>query len=257
MTTDARFPLELERIIFLMALQNRLSDAPNLFSVARRVHDWLVPKAFEVVVLQHRQSYPIGFTKDKFQRYGKHVRHLLISSIPVGFDSASVYISFCPHVQNLALWTGHNPTEIEAIIKLPLTHLSVNIDRMGPLSPPLLHLFSMITHLDVVGSFFSWDECASLIHFPILTHLAIFRGSLPAIVPLILEQLPQIQVLIWRGNSPDEKLKESEFPESSSFDDERLVCIECEDCEDWLNGARGGQDMWRFAESLVESRREG
>ncbi|TFK63191.1 hypothetical protein BDN72DRAFT_964072, partial [Pluteus cervinus] len=180
---DPRLPPELERKIFLIALEIHGSkDVRNLLLIAKRVNDWLFPRVFEVVILDSERKFPIPFTFEKFERYGPHIRSLLLTSVGIGIqaqtDLATEYISCCPNVTNLSIRARFFDDDHlrDAISSLPLTRLSIHISSiLQGTSPQLFQLFANLTHLHLFSSFLTPDDQPQSLRlfFPSLTHIAL------------------------------------------------------------------------------------
>ncbi|TFK66899.1 hypothetical protein BDN72DRAFT_961424 [Pluteus cervinus] len=253
---DPILPPELERLIFIYALKNdlELEHVVNLLIIARRVHDWLIPSLFEVVVVYTGHHWPTRFNLEKFQKYGKHVRHLLLCSVTPG--EAAEFIPLCPNLTNLALWTGRYDTaQITAVMQLHLTRLSVEIRQLGIASPAQLTLFSTITHLDVGDVLTSVTHCQILIHFPVLTHVALVSASEISVLKWVLEQCKSIKVVVWVSGMDDDPYPVRLDTDSPRTADPRVVALACGYVKDWIDGAHGGLDMWKFADGIIAARR--
>ncbi|TFK61157.1 hypothetical protein BDN72DRAFT_963231 [Pluteus cervinus] len=212
---DPPLPPEIERLIFELALQAQIQDAANLFLVAHHVHEWLLPKAFEVVLVYNQRHFPTQFTTEKFRRYGKFIRHLCLAERQLAMydeDDPSVCpdgiisycLSFCPNLLTLAAWWGALDSRLDAnhLSQLPLTcvsidprtlfqELAVPISSLLTSRPPLSRipkeiriepLFSRITHFEILNeqtSIFSTQgqdqRLAFVLHFPNVTHVALYR----------------------------------------------------------------------------------
>ncbi|TFK64405.1 hypothetical protein BDN72DRAFT_901608 [Pluteus cervinus] len=223
-------PRELERTIFILASRADLSVAQNLLLVARRTFDWVIAES------------------TKLERYGKHVRHLLVAK----HDVASTFMELCPNVVNLAIWTGtpYTNKEITAVLDLKLTSLSIDLDglyRCPPGKASKFHtLFSCITHLDV-STVFPWNPHEVLIYFTALTHLAIPEERTYQVLEDCLACCKTVKVLVWLCECPH-KLRPA--------GDLRVVSVQCgrSYIMDWEDGARGREDMWSIAEAVATDR---
>ncbi|TFK64976.1 hypothetical protein BDN72DRAFT_846154 [Pluteus cervinus] len=136
-TQKPRFAYELEHLIFTQAASESVYCATNLMQVAKRVHGWVAPILYRVVVLDAREIVwpPINaFTPPSGQglietmtKYGKHLRHFLISGA-VSNNALAECLKLCPNIVDLALWdrTVH-PDVIRVCANLKLKRLSVNV----------------------------------------------------------------------------------------------------------------------------------
>ncbi|TFK66744.1 hypothetical protein BDN72DRAFT_899573 [Pluteus cervinus] len=239
-----RLPPELEYDIFILAFYNDSKNEKNLALVAKRVFDWLIPHRYHIVILSDSDegSYPIGFNEATYQRYGHHVRHLLIGVLRLG-----VYLHLFPNVVNLAFWVDYKPIHLPSLLQLPLTRLSADP------SPALFQVFSKLTHLDILSTA-SDDEISPVLYLPNLTHLCVLRSISQSFLEMFLdkERCPELRVaIVWSFGSGSAVLYEHQ---SLEVDDNRVVMVRCEPRHDWQIGARGGFDMWKFAEGVIASR---
>ncbi|TFK65783.1 hypothetical protein BDN72DRAFT_962280, partial [Pluteus cervinus] len=195
---DPIFPPEIEHLVFIHALaQQDLVTFPfNLLFVAKRVHHWLIPKIYETISVSpyEGKEYPIKWDRAKLEKYGRFARNLFIwASEP---DWRLLCLSSCPNVTNLSLWVNMNSDLVNAMSRLRLTHLSINLQAIRNLTPGLIESFSTITHLECHGLVES--DLGYIIHFTSLTHLTVprFSATNRPILPVLLGQFPKLQAII-------------------------------------------------------------
>ncbi|TFK65750.1 hypothetical protein BDN72DRAFT_900445 [Pluteus cervinus] len=136
--SDPIFPPELEQQIFAYAIQNQIEDMLNLFLVAKRVRDWLLPVAFETVVLDPHRQIPRPFDNlSLYERYGLYTHHILLNKPTTTTATPSrpfqrlhpvliECLGHCPNVINLALWWPLPRIRLMSLtIFSNLTHLSM------------------------------------------------------------------------------------------------------------------------------------
>ncbi|TFK73836.1 hypothetical protein BDN72DRAFT_956176, partial [Pluteus cervinus] len=185
-TMAEKLPAELGFLVFTMAFKSDPEHSLHLQLVAKRVHQWLIPFIYEVVIAHAERAWPpVELTHDNLPLYGRHVRHLLYRlSRGVSDSDIQSYITQCPNLQTLALWIlFRDPLQeaipfIEILTNLShLTELSINLNLFPPTpSESLSQVLSRITHLDVVNALFTWEHCKPLLLFPSLTHLSVPPG---------------------------------------------------------------------------------
>ncbi|TFK65728.1 hypothetical protein BDN72DRAFT_845182 [Pluteus cervinus] len=288
---DPRLPLELEKIIFTYALQNRIKDLPSLFLVARRISQWLAREAFKVVILS--ESYSSGFrvTLPRFKRYGKHIQSLLIDynlrpTTITGTTSPAclqdIYtlinecISCCPNLIRLGVWHRSSIAQMGSIMakSLPLTHLTLSphhlYNHFNILFPSTsncslltipLPLFQNITHLDLLGTPFTYanretQAVALSVQFPSVTHLSLgIVDSLDTTaLKLLFKSFIHLRILVlWLAGSHLSLIADRKLPPGMD-DDDRIVNLVCNRRNDWEAGARGSKDTWALAEQVVAKR---
>ncbi|TFK66114.1 hypothetical protein BDN72DRAFT_844739 [Pluteus cervinus] len=247
MTSSPRLQPELEYDIFVLAYQNDRKEAKNLALVAKRVFDWLIRHIFRVVVFSNTRSIPIRFNKTIYRRHGHHVRHLYLQS-----PDMQEHLDMFPNVVNLVFWIDHDLTHPSSLIQLPLTLLSTGSFEVTRL------LARKLIYLDLIATFgpHSTDDWASL-YLPQLTHLCVLYATPRSSVELFLDRkrCPELRMVISWDHA------DSEFPvlgelneDLAEMDDARVVAVKCYAQRDWEAGARGGMDMWRFAEGIIADR---
>ncbi|TFK66115.1 hypothetical protein BDN72DRAFT_844740 [Pluteus cervinus] len=249
MSSPPCLPPELEYHIFLLAFQVDHKEAKTLILIAKRVFDWLIPHVFNIVRLNWARPLPTKFNEPVYKRYGKHTRHLFIES------SGSEYLHLFPNVTDLAFWTRCNQTHIPILLQLPLTRVS-----LYP-SLELFPVFSNVTHLDFLTSLIDEDSVGSvlqpLVYLPNLTHLSVLPNTSTETLELFLDKgrCPQLKVVILWGDS-DNDFAELDDDCWSEYEgsDPRVLHVKCEPRWDWEVGARGGVDMWEFAEGVIASK---
>ncbi|TFK66733.1 hypothetical protein BDN72DRAFT_880087 [Pluteus cervinus] len=248
MYPSPRLPPELEYVIFVLAYQDDHREAKNLVLVARRVFNWLLPHIFRIVKLSDGQPMPIRFNKSVYKKYGHHARHLMIDS-----SRLRGYLHLFPNVVDLAFWLDYNPADLTSLLQLPLLHMSTEP------SLDLFQIFARLTHLDLWFTFKpESNEIKTVLYLPKLTHLCVISLFLNAAVRLFLsrERCPELRVVIIREPGPGADESEWVSMEGSPFvDDKRVVMIRCHTVKDWERGARGEEDMWKFAEDIIKARK--
>ncbi|KAF8655007.1 hypothetical protein AX16_003311 [Volvariella volvacea WC 439] len=174
---EPRLPQDLERIIFELAAHER-SGISVLMQVARRVHAWLQPMRYEVVIFPLKQSNPPKDTNSLFyfgvsQRpddaQTRHVRHVLIQG--ENHQDLEISLQKYHNVQDLALWNGIPPKSfslISSIIRSPdrtvstrgLLRLSVSLTEWFPNNDVDFNheIMKDLTHLDALGDPVEWKQ---------------------------------------------------------------------------------------------------
>ncbi|TFK61598.1 hypothetical protein BDN72DRAFT_849509 [Pluteus cervinus] len=250
-----RLPPELENNIFALSLSRHLDEGinpENLLLVAKRVARWLIPLYYEVVIPHIIDPWPPSATKERIEQYGHHVHHFHTSS-----PSMKQFLSMCPNISNLAIWSPISGPDIEAIVKLPMTRLSLNIYNFFRHTNLDLHQFcSRITHLDV-SSRVTWATEDVLSHFPVLAHVAMFEDTAEREVQdcLLYAKTLKVLVLVSTGTDRD-GLEEVDW--GTDHADLRVVHVRFGRTYggDWKEGAYGRMDMWAFADDVMEKRRQ-
>ncbi|TFK67167.1 hypothetical protein BDN72DRAFT_961219 [Pluteus cervinus] len=214
-------PPEIEHEIFTFAFQNELSNPINLMLTARRVHDWLIPKIYHVVVFRSTRTYPQNASASTLKVYGHHTRHLIIGSIT---SPISEVLSCCPNLENLALWTGASSWSDDlglesqnALTTLRLSRLSIRLGRLegfdllettdypgdntgaqeqAQIATNIKRFLSTITHLDVCTKVGRLSEISTLRYCTSLTHICLFASLPPQLLRWVFDVCNKLEVLI-------------------------------------------------------------
>ncbi|TFK69484.1 hypothetical protein BDN72DRAFT_959553 [Pluteus cervinus] len=281
------FPPEIEEMIFSMAVQANWSSAKTLVLVAKRVHHWLIPQLYEVVIFHENQiSNPRPkFDSGKLIDRGKHVKHIMFFQMYLLSNRPGECLAWCPNAVDVALWITpdlYDKTLIDQLLCHRLTHLSFDFgtlrNKLGE-HPEILKptSFPFVTHLELINSTTAVTSDELREHFPALTHLALNASgpnfpdlehlALDAFGPNLISVTPgvltlwkdQMKVLLWyRGETtspyPVAMSPDSGFP--SPPDDARLVVIRYGRgyVGTWYEGTRGGLSIWRVAEEAIAAR---
>ncbi|TFK65022.1 hypothetical protein BDN72DRAFT_846102 [Pluteus cervinus] len=258
---DPRFPPELEYKVFLTAFHRNFNDLQSLLLVAKRVHDWLLPKAFEVVILSRSRMFPVYFDLEKFRKYGRLVRALCIG-FRAGEDEtlAMEYLSLCPNLTNLVLILQGCPTRLsDTLAVLPLTRLYIDGRALvsNPPSPHLPQVFSNITHLRVLHSILpletsNGDSVSLPTLFPRLTHVAFSRHQYRDQLRDALQGCVNLKVIILWCEDGDMCIGGGISIDKGSDILPPPVLLCCEGHGEWEDNARGiDSDMWEVAEKVL------
>ncbi|TFK61985.1 hypothetical protein BDN72DRAFT_849164 [Pluteus cervinus] len=261
-----RLPPELERLIFIYALRDSIQVqlATHLFLVAKRVREWLLPLAFEVVHFGGNWTFPITFTPHHFEAYGLYIHDLLVDfeKEPNGHDRLVRYLGLCPNLANLAVWQLPRPPpdRLDYLLQLPkLTHLTIDVIGLLYLTSPIIvgnqgtlissqthaPLFPHITHLNTIyvtrNILDSDDDIIALSrHFPNLTHVSFTNPSdrHSTALRLALERWDRLEVLLlkflWGHRGVEDPLK-----------DQRVMLISMHNLDDWAVAAL---NIWELAD---------
>ncbi|TFK61982.1 hypothetical protein BDN72DRAFT_964840 [Pluteus cervinus] len=266
-------PLELERVIFIEALDDSPRDFTPLFLVAKRVRTWLVPFAFKVVVLiPEEEFFPCKFHRvSHFKEYGQYIHHLLITPChawPSISDNLDECLSYCPNIINLTIWDMSPSLKIKSLLNIPtLTRLWVDIDYLydqirisTQTGNQLITVFPKLTHLEIGGYLpDDFDIKANVLAlarlFPSLTHIGFMAEILPNpdLFNSVLHHLKHLKALVWYDPSPWRRLFAlREMP--MGVDDDRVV-LSNEAGREWEDIARGKVlGMWELVDEVLEEK---
>ena len=189
--------------------------------------------------------------------FGPFVKHLIIGGPYLNHDSLTTFLKACQNLGDLALWT-HIPTrELLPVLRmLSLTRLSTNLTGLT-FEELTDSAFTHITHLDITGfengPHIGWPEWRAFTHFNSLTHLAInevMDNSPDEIIYNLLRDCQRLQILLIIEDMNPWDLK------NVPFGDPRLILMKIQRyvCEDWVEGAKGNEDIWRCAEEISRAK---
>ncbi|TFK59537.1 hypothetical protein BDN72DRAFT_596808 [Pluteus cervinus] len=154
-----------------------------------------------------------------------------------------------------------NSDSMNAISRLRLTYLSINLHAIRNLTPGLIESFSTITHLDCRGLVNS--DLGHIIHFTSLTHLAIARFNLAdrAILRALFDRCPKLQAVIsldlsssYDGGVLSVVEESSDLPSGDIRVVRIMVHLESS-VEAWLGDIKYGQGIWGLADEAITRRR--
>ncbi|TFK69607.1 hypothetical protein BDN72DRAFT_840200, partial [Pluteus cervinus] len=246
------FPSEIEQIIITCALGLKTNEQSpsNLMLVAKRFHTWLIRELIQTVAIQTiggTRFHPRGWSTNSIEEYGAYARNLFLFA-STNDERAVQYISFCPNITNLVLWAEFDETHLKGIARLPLTHLSADLNHL-PQTTELCQLFSRITHLDSITG-----DLAKLKAFTSLTHLALPSYGLSDLGLAVLADFPRLEVLIFLDGGVQMEVVDTFDPQ---VDDPRILKMECnteDEMNQWLLDIHNGSGLWEFADKVVQER---
>ncbi|KAJ6535555.1 hypothetical protein B0H19DRAFT_432820 [Mycena capillaripes] len=270
-------PAELERHIFEIEATLRPRSIPTLMLVAQRVKIWIEPLLYRVLsvgsvtcrwprttsqrpldrFLHLLDSRPAAFFHDR-------VRHVSFLDY-YGYDSKDLIkiLSVCDRTVDLAMCNVSESSELLPVLSaLPLQRLLVHRAKLiaGPSLRAFTHpLFAQITHLKLLDYSQNRDDTwPGLALIPKLTHLAFNDIRVHASVCVrALADCKALEVLVLVC-ADTTALKIAASSRVKLARDPRFVMLVVEDdCVDWEEGARGGEDMWLKADALVLQRQTG
>ncbi|KAJ7234667.1 hypothetical protein C8J57DRAFT_1379939 [Mycena rebaudengoi] len=169
-------PAELERTVFEAAAALDYKNISRLVLVARRVHTWLKPFLYHVLVYRG----PIHHRMDAHELFGTLVRHLILSFHSFVIDTAKI-LAVCSGVQSLACYCAVDPSCLRHLALMRPLRLCIHAVDLFAGPPRFSHaLFARTTHLQLQDNdlwAFDGVSWASLRALPCLTHLAFSVSS--------------------------------------------------------------------------------
>ncbi|KAJ7342758.1 hypothetical protein DFH08DRAFT_962804 [Mycena albidolilacea] len=275
MSTGAKLPVELERLVFESAAQNR-SIIPTLVLVAHRVRVWLEPLLYNVLLFDAVPN--ITGILDSIRT--KPAPFLASAPRVAGHGDAGEIpgIVLRDH-RALALGIITGPRLLPALGNMHIRRLSVDVrqlfgldndvygrDDSTELEVDLDHpLFGAVTHLDLFDEVDIEDEEPEQLTWllqdpsklPALTYLAFNTQPNPLVLQKLLTSYPQLHVLIVAFNAKEEDLAVGYMEELTIADPRLAVATYANYYIDWELGARGGDDLWVRSEGFVSRKRRG
>ncbi|KAJ7282432.1 hypothetical protein C8J57DRAFT_1499428 [Mycena rebaudengoi] len=257
-------PLDLERAVFEAAAILDRKNIPRLLLVAQRVHEWLKPLLYRVLVYSeapHHGMPPIhdGLIPALFQQ---HVRHLLLLWKPTSTDLNKLLTGYTG-VRDFACHFQLDPSLIPYLDRVRPLRLRMHICGLFPGAPDFsLPMFVNVTHFDIPDryvSHFNDESWKSLSALPCLTHIA-FNGFIE-IVPIdflhmFLSRAKLLQALLLVNTGG----LEGDHPLSYPTHDPRFVTtVGRYYTGDWIRIAWGEErvDMWAQVDNFIRLKRRG
>ena len=194
-----------------------------------------------------------------FKYFGPFVKHLIIGGPHLERDSVINFLVACHNIGNLALWTHITTREfLPALEVLSLNRLSTNLAGLS-FEDLTSSTFRNITHLDIspglddTEPYNCWPEWRAFSHLTFLTHLAIndLMGNFDEIIRNLLRDCQHLQILLII-----EVMNSTLDLKNVPFSDPRLILMKIERymLEDWVEGAKGNEDIWRCAEEISRAK---
>ncbi|TFK69460.1 hypothetical protein BDN72DRAFT_897242 [Pluteus cervinus] len=265
-----QLPVELLEVIFQLTARESTGTATTLLQVSKWVRHCIEPILYETVVVNNHEDsilicYPPHFKTrsinipDFFKEYGRHI--LCLSIDPPNPEQEVVdALKLCPSLKNLVIPGYCSAGMIETIQEyLPnLERLSGRIEGYHAWMDSTKATYRQLTHLDMIG-WYEWDDWSRLLtQLPSLTHLALddtdnieytmIPGSLKGCRKLL------ALLLVSEGFSVEEACREDVADPRGTEIDERIVVVTIRGFDNWLNGVRGGLDMWTLADRVISER---
>ncbi|KAJ6458042.1 hypothetical protein C8R47DRAFT_1203298 [Mycena vitilis] len=263
-------PPELEREIFeITAIQDPRS-IPALLRVCRRVHTWVEPLLYRILIIFEWNSRLASALTSKPAAFLKAaVRHayLHLDGSQKAVKVAEI-LSKCSGIINLVLGGDWDSEILDSLHSMRPQKLDIatslhNASIWGILT--FKHPFFLsVTHLSLFyqprGSMQEqWCDWASLAALPALTHLSLSKNLARDILREALAECHNIVVviaIIW-GHYPHGRASAIEFAQGLTVSDLRIAVVLIPHySKDWEIGARGGPDYWVRAEAFVARKLE-
>ncbi|KAJ7155214.1 hypothetical protein C8R46DRAFT_437716 [Mycena filopes] len=260
------FPPELEREIFETAALQHASTIPALLRVCRRVHVWVEPLLYRILVIQRDSAPILASVQSKpspFLRLA--VRHLFIS--PRVADTANIILS-CSDIHSLFLDGTFDAKLLDILDQMRVRRLNLSLPSSlsgWPKATLTRPTFLRLTHLELFktarsqSAHLSWHDWSPLASLPALTHLCLSGSISSHLLSDIVAECAQLLVVAtawWDMTEGAERA--SRFAQSLTFTDPRVVVMAIDNyTDDWKLGAEGGADFWVRAESFLARKRKG
>ncbi|KAJ7132704.1 hypothetical protein C8R46DRAFT_1140603 [Mycena filopes] len=260
------FPLDLEREIFETTAILHPATRTTLLRVARRVHTWIEPFLYRVVVAedadnpetQRADLVPILLNRPaELSRLA--VRHLAILVEPgtPSAEDALRLLKCCDGVTDLALGGSFRADSglLPLLSELHLRRLAVRVQELG--GPDLTHpLFASLTHLIL----FDDDEshlrslAPQIPTLSALTHLtAFFSLGQDEILP-VLGDCSHLQLFLVLYGTDSMYATAKLF---SHHDPRFVIGMYYDYWGQWEAGARGFSDLWSRGDDFLAQKRRG
>ncbi|KAJ7288698.1 hypothetical protein C8J57DRAFT_1281037 [Mycena rebaudengoi] len=268
---DIVLPVELECAVFEAAAFLDYKNISRLLLVARRVHTWLEPLLYRVLVcrgsaIPHRLwviwNVPGKTSAGSTDFVQRHVRHILFSD---DFPYIEETLSVCSRATDLVFYSDLRvwPSIVTHLDHIRPHRLSIELDPLFAGTIDFSYpMFSRITHLDVIDyNIDSWMPLASL---PALTHLSFNLYILPegGIFKTLLSECNLVQALIvYTPVEQRAKFGDTDFLETYPMHDARFVVANndsYDNCvEDWRGGAWNRADLWARVDNFIRMKQWG
>ncbi|KAJ7615564.1 hypothetical protein FB45DRAFT_245003 [Roridomyces roridus] len=286
----AKLPRELEREIFKRVAVLYPEMITALLRVAQRVFEWIEPHLYTFIEISairtksaHRTAILRTLDRNPPDCFTQAVRHMFFSSLennlfssrrtenPWSQPNLERFLRACTGVNSLLL-VGFNTDPIPPVLPLVLhmrpTHLALggNIFPSPTQPESTFHFgsafFQHITHLQLFQIdarhklTLAWPHWHALALLPVLTHLAVLPEdsySFPAHILAVIRDLEVLVVWVPPAWYASGRASAMPLPRGPRLCVERAPRF----MSDWLDGARGGEDIWVKAERFLQGKRRG
>ncbi|KAJ3503613.1 hypothetical protein NLJ89_g8353 [Agrocybe chaxingu] len=231
----------------------------HLMLVAKCVRDWVRPELYRIFTqVSDREMDTFPRPDANLDDVGRFAHHLIIGGSRTS-DEINRFLTSCPNVYNLAIWsTEHIVDFLPQLRRLPLRRLSANFRSLSDeqwLGPP----FCNLEYIDVVRMRgHSWDDWKILTTLPRLTHIAVNSIVEVQVIRNLLSECRHLKSLVLLAHTVNWGFAEAQ--ELAGIRDDRLVLLDTtpagDNLMDWRLGARGKGDFWRYAAHISFARRE-
>ncbi|KAF8212633.1 hypothetical protein K438DRAFT_1804874 [Mycena galopus ATCC 62051] len=274
---EALVPLDVEREIFETAAMQHPTLIPTLLRVCHRVHTWIEPVLYRVLVLSNLKATCLPAARSKSPTFLKSaVRHVLFSASAA--ETIKDALRECTGIISLFIDGELNFNTLPFVEKMRPRKLDLSVPEANDAAAQwaksmLMHsLFLSVTHLElyrdpsrhpgVQGDDQHWKDSWSLLAtLPALTHLCLSLDLSRQILRPALAECPRLSVGItafWSSYNTDIGDASEFAQEVSTIIDPRIVVMVVDDYEeDWKTGACGGKDFWERAEEFVVRKLKG
>ncbi|KAF7303573.1 hypothetical protein MIND_00586600 [Mycena indigotica] len=263
--SGSMLPPELERHIFELAAWNDRKAISILCLVAARVHIWIGPLRYRVVLIRDvRVLEKVLQGLSASPAVGEQIKFLAVN-VPSYADVSRV-LNYLPNVLDLGLWHGHSAaSNLPQLARLSsLRRLSVNLGELleqWTVDGSALSGLACLTHLETFGKV-SPEMVAAIRAPPALTHLSFYAIYAQDIIKQVLHvgghQLRLVVVTHLDEDQitlPDTEDTISPAAAQRQIEDPRFAVVLCKDfVKDWVSGVWYGVDYWQRAEEIVAAR---
>ncbi|KAJ7734098.1 hypothetical protein B0H16DRAFT_1767694 [Mycena metata] len=245
-TEGSRFPLDMEREIFETAAAVNPETIPTLLRVCHRIHAWLEPLLYSVVIATTYTDPVLKAIQSKSPTFLQTaVRHVFLSGGAVEVAPKHLLIN-CSGIDSLFLDACVHPSTFGLLAKTPIRRLNLSV-RHDDSSILKQSMFLSISHLDLFkdnSNPVNWEDWSLLASLPALTHLCLSETLSISLLNDVLAECPRLRVAItafWLEAAADDALI---FANELATKDPRAVVMPPSDYkEDWERGARGSEDF--------------
>ncbi|KAF7378323.1 hypothetical protein MSAN_00258300 [Mycena sanguinolenta] len=271
---DARwFPVEIEREIFEIAAIHHPECIPTFLQVCRRVHTWLEPILYRVLVIRtawEHQHVPPAIRSKTLAFLQNSVQHVLLNlfwsnEMPSQeMDTYKTLFENCPGIKDVSLHMNPGPGLIFSLNKLRPQKLALPVPPISctwGLASFTHPFFSSVTHLRLTQlcayrSFEDENDLSRVTSLPALTHLALSPSIAKDILSrVVAAECPRLVIIVVVAFIREFAVS---FVDKLTTIDPRVLVMAMESHEsDWRRGAWRGDDCWVRAAAFLEKRRAG
>ncbi|KAK7039949.1 hypothetical protein R3P38DRAFT_2902596 [Favolaschia claudopus] len=270
---DPYLPPELEHEIFEISAFQDQSSIPKLLRVCHRVHDWIEPLLYRVLVLSEDEDRSVLALQMKSIVFKElAVRHVYLQDGANALAATPVLLSQLPHVESLGMdgFASDQLLRVMDALHLRKLNFCVPIVDTSAWAQSIFSrpCFRSVTRLELFyeplkesAQRIAWEDWSGIAYLPALTHLCLQYQLAKNIIPSIVEHCQGLEIFIIAFWGRWGLRTSAELAANLPVNDQRVLVMRVGDpssfVKDWVQGVEYGDDFWSRAETFLAGKRGG